>query len=132
MADFAVQVDGLNVTAATLRAVDADLHRGLKPLLNEAARVIANEAKTRVPRKSGRLANSIRPASTATQGRVAMGSKRVSYAGFIEFGGRVGRHNSVRRAWVPSGRYLQPSLKAKRAQIDHFAETLLQRAARRA
>lgn len=71
-----------------------------------------------MPHRSGRLAASIKPASTQTTGQVAYSSPtRVPYAGWIEFGGAVGKDNRIRRPYVRQGRFLFPSAEDEREPI---------------
>jgi phage gpG-like protein len=113
-----LRIDGLREFRAALKAADASLPRELRPAFNKAAEVVAFAARGRVPTRSGSLASSIRPLSTQTEGRVAMGSAKVPYAGFIEFGGRVGRKKSVSRPIVKSGRYLYPTFRERRPLVE--------------
>lgn len=113
--DITISVLGLKEFRRELRAADAQLPRELRKVFNVASTVVRTDAAARVPKRSGALAGSIRARSTQSEGRVVMGKARVPYAGFIEFGGRVGKGRtgkgtgSVRRPFVPGGRYLYPA-----------------------
>jgi phage gpG-like protein len=61
-----------------------------------------------------------------------MGSDAVPYAGFIEFGGRVGRNKTVSRPFVRQGRYLFPSAEQEREPIVRTLEQSLDALIRRA
>ena len=58
----------------------------LKTLNLDVATMVAERAKDIVPRRTGNLADTIRPAGTKTAGRVRAGFKRVPYAGVIHLG----------------------------------------------
>ena len=58
----------------------------LKTLNLTVATMVSERAKDIVPRRTGNLADTIRPAGTKTAGRVRAGFKRVPYAGVIHFG----------------------------------------------
>jgi hypothetical protein len=58
----------------------------LKALNLDVATLVSDRAKDIVPRRTGNLADTIRPAGTKTAGRVRAGFKRVPYAGVIHFG----------------------------------------------
>lgn len=122
-----VQVEGLNKFARSMRKVDATFPARMRAGLNLAAAEVAAEARSRVPKKSGTLAGTIRPSSTTRQARVSMGGKRAPYAGFIEFGGNVGRKKSVHREFIPGGRYLFPAFKDKRKQVEVLLAATLKR-----
>lgn len=122
-----VEVQGLREFSRALKKADRDLPKEMRAGLNDIARTVSEKAKSSVPKRSGRLANSIRPTSTPKMGRVSMGGARVPYAGFIEFGGRVGRGKSVVRAFVKDGRYLRPAYEASQQRVRREMEDLLER-----
>ena len=57
----------------------------------DGAKIVADEARTLVPVRSGRLKSSIRSSGQARQGAILVGSATVPYAGPIHFGWRA--HN---------------------------------------
>jgi hypothetical protein len=71
---------------AIKRAADADLKNEVKKANREAADIVAYEAQTIVPVKSGKLLESIRASGTMTAGIVRSGRANVPYAGVIHFG----------------------------------------------
>lgn len=101
-----IRVQGLREFQRSLRQMDSALPRGLRLAGNRAAQIVVDEAKPRVPRRSGKAAGSIKVASTAKAVRVSAGSKRVPYYPWLDFGGRVGPEGSVRRPFLKQGRYL--------------------------
>lgn len=83
-------------------------------MLEQAAADVAGDAQRLVPRgPSGRARASLRALGAA----VVMGGARAPYGPWLEFGGRVGIDNSVRRAVVPGGRYIWPSWMKNRTDI---------------
>lgn len=102
----AIKIDGLSQFSRNLKALDSELPKALRVALNEAADMVVGGARARVPKRSGRAAASIRAASTRTAVRVKAGGKRASYYPWLDFGGRVGRRRSVKRAFLKEGRYL--------------------------
>ena len=113
MAD-AIKVDGLAQFSRNLKKLDADLPKALRIALNEAADVVVGDAKSRVPRRTGRAQASIKAQSTRTAVRVKAGGARVPYFAWLDFGGRVGRKRSVKRAFLKEGRYLYAAYFDKR------------------
>jgi len=109
-----VRITGLSAFNRSLRKLDRDLPKGLRVALNEAADVVVSDARPRVPRRSGRAAASIKAQSTRTTVRVAAGGARVPYYPWLDFGGRVGRKKSVKRAFFKEGRYLYPAYRRAR------------------
>jgi hypothetical protein len=67
-----------------------------------------------VPRRTGRAGGTIKAASTRTEARVSEGGARAPYMPWLDFGGRVGRKNSVKRPFLKEGRYIWKSFGAHR------------------
>lgn len=90
-----------------LRAADADLPKQLRKGLNGVAEQVADETARRVPVRTGALRDSIRPLSTQSEGRVAMGGGKAPHAGWIDFGGTIRpRGADITRPFIRNGRYL--------------------------
>lgn len=85
MAD-AIRVDGLRDLQRELRALSADAAKELQQANKAAAEIVAQDAKTRVPRRTGRLRQSVRATATQRAGSVKAGGARVPYAKVIHFG----------------------------------------------
>lgn len=84
-ANLHMELRGARELAKGLRKAGADM-KDLRAVNRQAAQVVVPEAKTLVPRRSGRLANSIRAGATQKAGVVRAGSKRIPYAGPINYG----------------------------------------------
>lgn len=125
-----IKVEGLREFRAGLRQLDAGLPKGLRVAANRAAQLVVDEAKPRVPRRSGRAAGTIRAASTQTAARVRAGGKRVPYYPWLDFGGRVGPGGSVRRPFLKSGRYIWAAFAGNRDRIQAELATALADVAR--
>ena len=120
MAD-AIRIDGLATFNRNLRKLDSDLPKVIRVALNEATDIIVGYAKPKVPRESGRAQASVKARSTRTKARVQGGGNRAPYYPWLDFGGRVGKNRSVRRAFLKEGRYIYA------AYFDHgdeFGEAL--------
>lgn len=117
----AIRVDGLAEFSRSLRKLDSDLPKALRMALNEAADTIVQESRKRVPKRSGRAANTIRAQSTRTMARVVGGGRRARYYPWLDFGGRVGKHKSVRRPFYKEGRYIYKAFHDHRGD---FADVL--------
>jgi hypothetical protein len=116
-----IKITGLAEFNRDLRKLDAELPKVLRLAHNEAAQLIVDYARPRVPTKTGRAAASIKAKSTRTETRVSGGSKRASYYPWLDFGGRVGPKRSVHRPFIKQGRYLYPALGAN---YDKFVALL--------
>lgn len=83
MATAQIRIEGLREFTSDLRSVDRRLPREIRSLNKDAADKVATEARKRAPRRTGRLAGSIR--SGATQ-RHAYVKTNLIYGPVIEFG----------------------------------------------
>lgn len=124
----AIKVDGLAQFNRDLKKLDADLPKALRLALNEVADLVLSDARPQVPRKSGRAQRSMKARSTRTKVRVKAGGRRASYFPWLDFGGRVGRNNSIVRPFYKDGRYLYRSyfeLKMDGRFQDKMSEALV-------
>lgn len=80
-----IRVEGAKELRKALRDV-SDGVSDLKQVHADAADIVAQRAAQLVPRRSGRLASSVRSTGQASQGVVRAGFARVPYAGVIHFG----------------------------------------------
>lgn len=80
-----VEVDGLARLRRDLRRAGSDL-ADLKAANAAAAAMVAAEASRRAPRKSGRLAASVRGNKSASRASISAGRATVPYAGPIHYG----------------------------------------------
>jgi HK97 gp10 family phage protein len=137
MADFDVRVEGLAQLRRQLRQlenVDAltDVRQGLK----RAAGIVAQDARSRVPVRSGRARASIRAQASGNRALVVGGKKSVPYYGWLDFGGRTPRRQIA--PWrgsgggPPKGRFIYPAIAAKRRQVADEVEDALRRAIQKA
>jgi hypothetical protein len=114
----AIKVTGLAEFNRNLKRLDAEVPKALRVALSGAAEIVLDYARPRVARRSGRAAGSLRAASTRNAVRVKAGGRRAPYYPWLDFGGRVGRRKSVKRAFLKEGRYIFPALDAKRGQFE--------------
>ena len=124
-----LRIDGLKDFQAALRAAGDGLQKRLRVVFNEAADVIVSAARPGIPRRSGTLAGSLRASSGQREATVTLGKAKTPYAGWIEFGGRVGRKQSIVRRFVAGGRNLYPAVTRRRAEIETVMARGLERLA---
>lgn len=134
MSESAIRIDGLAAFSRNLKRLDTDLPKALRLALNQAADVVVNDARPRVPRRSGRAQSSINARSTRTAVRVAEGGSRAPYMPWLDYGGRVGRKKSVLRPFHKEGRYVYPAYIKLRdsGQIERILTAALLDVARQA
>ena len=116
-----ISIRGLRELSRTLRQIDSDAPKGLRIAANRAAQIVVDAAKPRVPTgpaRGGHARSSIKAASTRTAARVREGGKRFPYMPWLDFGGRVGRGDSVRRPFIKEGRFLWPAYSDNRPLVE--------------
>ena len=102
----AIKIEGLKEFTRDLKRIDSDLPKLVRLANNAAANLVVDDARPRVPSMSGKAGRSIKAASTRTKSRVSGGGGRAPYYPWLDFGGKVGRRGSVKRAYKPKGRYI--------------------------
>lgn len=114
--DIQLRIKGLAEFSKNLKALDAELPKGLRVALNEAAEVVAGAARPRVPKRSGRAQRSVKAKSTRTKVRVAGGGNRAPYYPWLDFGDKtgIGRGFAVHRPFRKQGRYIYATYYQKR------------------
>jgi hypothetical protein len=86
-ASFAVDFVGVDTLQARLQATREGLTGPQMRRANlAAARIMAAAARASAPRRSGRLAATVRPRASTRTARVAVGGPGVPYAGVIHWG----------------------------------------------
>jgi hypothetical protein len=118
VSESTIKVVGLNEFRKSLRQLDRTLPKGVRLALNDAANVLVDATRPTIPHRTGSAAASLRAQSTQTTARVAVGGPKAPYYPWLDFGGRVGRGRSVARPFYKEGRYLFPTLKKKRNEIQ--------------
>lgn len=127
-----VAVSGLKEFSKALRKIDSELPKGLRLAMNDAANLVIDYAKPKIPRRSGRAAGTLKAKSTRTAARIGMGGSRAPYTPWLDFGGKVGRNRSVVRPFLKDGRYVYAGLAAQRPKINDVMERALRDLARQA
>lgn len=108
-----------------LRNVSDDIADLVMSELEDIARGVAADASRLVPHRSGRAAASYRARGSA----VEFGGEAAPYVPWLEFGGKVGRKDSVARPFVKRGRYLYPVMARDLADIEKRVDALIGQAA---
>ena len=120
-----IQVRGLKEVRKALRDVDKTLGPELRKGLNEVADIVLDSARPLVPTRSGKARASLKAGSTETAVQIKAGGSKAPYWAWLDFGGRTGRNKSVRRPFVMGGRFIYPTLRRRRDDIeDKFYEVI--------
>lgn len=85
MATTGVRVEGLDTLVRTLKKAGVDV-ADLKDASKKAGDTVTSAAVGRAPRRTGRLASSVRPSRLAKGVRVSVGRATVPFAGAIHWG----------------------------------------------
>lgn len=113
-------MQGLREFQAGLRKLDSDLPKALRVAGNTAAEIVVGEAKPRVPTGPGirgHARQSIRVASSQREVRVREGGAKYPYMPWLDFGGSVGRNDSVKRPFLKQGRYIWRAFADNREKV---------------
>ncbi|NUO56024.1 MAG: HK97 gp10 family phage protein [Hamadaea sp.] len=129
MAD-AIRVDGLNEFVRNLKKLDSDAAKVLRVAFNAAGESITEEARAKVPTKSGRARASVKMRSTQTAARIVGGSKKAPYYPWLDFGGTTPKGG--RRPFLKDGRYIYAAYFRQREGIAAKLELALINAAQAA
>lgn len=111
-----VEVRGFReLSLGTLRLA-AKIDDGAQEAFLSTAEQTASAVRARVPKRTGRLARSVRAVRIDKGASVRMGAG-LPYAGWIEYGGGHGR------AYIDAGRYLNPTAEAAEPVFKRSGET---------
>lgn len=129
-----VHVVGLRELRRTLRqAGDVEELTEVRNALRSGARIVADDARRRVPVRTGRARDSIRPLVSGNRAFVAGGKAKVPYYGWLDFGSRraiSGRPRSV-GPWAGSGpgpakgRFIYPAIDSKIDEVTDLVSKAL-------
>lgn len=117
-----------------LASVHHALPEGVDEIAQDVADLMAIFARKKVPlgpARNGHVRTTLRGTTRNGTPVVEGGDAAHPYYGWLDFGGHVGPNRSVYRKKIAEGRYIYPTLRERRSQIDdqmsHGLEELLQR-----
>ena len=135
-----IRVTGLADLRRDLRrAGDMENLRELREGLRDAADVVAQEARTRVPVRSGAARDSIRATAGGNTAYVKGGKARVPHYSWLDFGSRTPNRGNPRSvgpwsgtgAGPTGGRFIYPAIDAKEREVTAAVATALDIATRK-
>lgn len=130
----AVRVEGLAELRRALTQIDKQLPKNLRVRLKKIGDVVAADARSHMPVKSGRARASVKSGASGNSAYVQEGSQQAPYVPWLDYGGVLKptghRHNTIRRARVPQGRYLYPSIRRNEGRIAAEAVKAFEETAR--
>ena len=120
-----IKIAGLRELQKALKDIDGESQKMLRTALNKAAEIVVDEARPKVPTRSGKAKTSMRVMSSQREAKVVGGSAKVPYFGWLDYGGKVGRNKSVVRPFISAGRYLYPAYDRNRSRVyDAMVEAI--------
>lgn len=122
---FKIETDGLNELRSAFRRLGRGGNKEIKEFTIAAATLIVKKGRPMVPRRRGKARRSWAVSSDAKGAKVTYGGPTAPYMSWLDFGGRVGRRKSVLRPYIPSGRYLYPTVGKYQKQIRAMADETL-------
>jgi HK97 gp10 family phage protein len=112
-----VRIDGLRELRRDLKAIDKKLPRELNQRLKKVAEPIRADAAIRAPRRTGRLAGSLKVRTSGS--KVFIGS-RLPYARIIHYGGRHPVFgNRERWAFQPPRPFIEQAARGRAHQVEN-------------
>lgn len=140
MISAGIQIEGLAAFRRDLKKIDDELPKELRQEMLDIGREIARETQIRVPIKSGKAAASIRAGVSGNNAYVQGGNRITPYYGWLDFGGREPVKGRSRRVgpWKGSGpgpqggRFLYPTIRRNRAEIEEKAQAAFDKTAEKA
>lgn len=128
-----IKIDGLSQFVRNLKTLDRELPKALRVAFNQAADIVVQDARAKVPSKSGRGKSTVRAQSTQTASRVSEGGKRAPYMPWLDFGGKGKRPGRpAARPFRKEGRYIYDTYYRNRPRYVELLEDALLNAARSA
>lgn len=127
-----IRIDGLDEFQSSISALGRELPNAVRMALGDATDLIADDARRNVARRTGAAAGSVRVVTSDGASTVTAGGPRAPYFGWLDFGGTVGRGGSVRRPFLPDGRYVYNAFVRHRGEFDELGDEVLTGAARAA
>jgi hypothetical protein len=133
--DTKVEVRGIKELVKALQQVDEQTKSRVKEGMKAIAEDVASAARAKVPFLSGRAKASIKPRGTARGAGIAFGGNAAPYYPWLDFGGSTGRGHrpkaagsgAIKRPFLEEGRYVYPTIKEKRDDIESQVDDLLEK-----
>lgn len=129
-----VKVEGLSQFRRGLKDIDKGIPKALRLAFNDIVDMVVEDAKPKVPRRSGKAAGSVKAASTQGAARIKAGGTKAPYFPWLDFGGkRKGRGGGVaEREFKKVGRYIWHSFAKHKGEIIESTEAAIATIARQA
>jgi hypothetical protein len=120
-----IKIEGLREVTKSLKALEPEAGKQIKAVLDDAARIVVNTARPRVPSLTGAARASIVVKSTVRESRIRVGGPKAPYYPWLDYGGKTGRKMSVHRKFERHGRYLYPAYGAQMQNVQKLLQKRL-------
>lgn len=129
-----IEVQGAKTVIRELVRMGDEMKLQVKKVHLESAQVVSRRAEHLVPRRTGRLAGTIRATGTQRGGYVRAGRKSVPYAGPIHFGwpNRPNNAKEWRGGPIRPNPFLYAALESRRMDVESRFWQALMKAQKRA
>lgn len=121
-----VRIEGVREVSTALRAVGKEAAKELRDGMKEIAESVAADVRGKVPSRTGKAARSVKAKGNNRGAGISFGGRAAEYYPFLDFGGSVGRKDSVKRPFIPEGRYVYPTIGAHKDDIHEKATQLIE------
>ena len=132
-----VKIEGLSELRKSLKSLgEADRLKQVQRALRTGADVVRDDARRRVPSRSGKARASIVSSGGGAAAYVTGGKRSVRYYAWLDFGSRTPRRGQTRAQgpWKRSGagpvkgRFLYPAFDAKREEVAALVQRAIDEA----
>lgn len=131
--ELRVDVDGVNEALRGLRRMDRRTPDAVRSSTQSASDIIAGQVRSRLPlgpSANGHIRSTVDVRSVGMGYEVSAGNAKLPYYGWLDFGGAVGRDNSVTRPFIGGGRYMFRSYTEEKSFIAQRMENAIRNAAK--
>jgi hypothetical protein len=118
-----IGIEGLNKLSRSLRQIDNEAPKQLRLTFNDAADLLIDRTRPKIPELTGAARRSLVARSTRTAARIGVGGKKAPYYPWLDFGGKgkkPGRPSQ--RDFYREGRYLYPTLREIRPEVERMLQ----------
>lgn len=131
MASGNVEIDikGIKELQRAFSKMDGEMKSALKRAFLPIAQRVASAVQGKVPRQSGKAAGSIKAKASNYGASIAFGGSQAEYYPWLDFGGAVGRNDSIKRPFIPEGRYVYPTIADEGDELEHEVDEAIRRLA---
>lgn len=127
-----VEVRGLRELGSAFNKLDREAAAELKHELTGAAQEVVGLVQSRVEKLTGAAAGSVKAKGSTRGASIAFGGTAAPHYPWLDFGGKVGRGDSIERPFIQGGRYVYPAIAERSDATNEAIDGAVKRAAQRA